>query len=322
MNANPGKVKNQNLRSIGFVLCASVAFSINDLVFKLLSGNYPLHQLIFVRSITALILCTAIIVPITGGFAVLRTRRPHFHLLRGVFVVSSNIALYTGLAVLPIADAIAVFFSAPLMITGLSVVLLGEQVGIRRWLAVVLGLFGVFLIMEPGFAGFRPETLLPIAAAFTYAMIQIMTRWMGMTERAVTLFFYNQVVFVVFSLLVGLALRDGRYGNPDSPAVDFLFRAWVWPSVGDMSLLLMLGALSASGGYMMTLAYRQSPSNVVAPFEYVALLMAVIWGWVFWGVLPDLLAGLGIILIIVSGLGVAVREGRLGIRSRRRRPET
>ena len=310
-----------HLGSILFVLGASAAFSINDLVFKLFSGDYPLHQMMFVRSAVALTLCAAVIVPLSGGRRALRTRRARLHLLRGSFLVVSNIALYTGLAVLHIADTVAIFFAAPLMITGLSVVLLGERVGIWRWLAVVAGLTGVLLIVKPGGAGFTWQFLLPVTAAFAYAMMQIMTRGMGMTERAATLFFYNQLAFVVFSAAAGLSVGGGRFADPDSPALDFLFRAWVTPPAGDMMLLVLLGVLSAGGGYMMTLAYRQSPSNIVAPFEYVALLMAVIWGYAIWNRLPDIAAACGIVLIVLSGLGIALREARLGIRSRKRHME-
>lgn len=311
-------IQRTHLTSIVFVLGASVAFSINDLVFKLFSGTYPLHQMIFFRALVALILCASIIVPLSGGMPSLRTRRPHLHMLRGFFVIVSNICLYTGLAILPIADTIAIFFAAPLMITGLSVVLLGEKVGVRRWLAVVAGLIGMLLIVKPGGSGFTWQTALPIAAALTYAVIQIMTRWMGMTERAVTLFFYNQVVFVLFSIVVGLAIGDGRYADPASPAMDFLFRAWVTPAPWDLAMLVLLGALSAGGGYMMTRAYQQSPSNIVAPFEYVALVMAVVWGFVFWERLPDFAAAAGIVLIVLSGLWIALREARLGIRPHKR----
>ena len=312
--------KTKNLTSIAFVICASIAYSINDLVFKLFSDSYPLHQMVFVRSLVALSLVTAFIVPLSGGLKVLRTQRPLLHLLRGIFVVTSNIALYTGLAILPIAESIAIFYSAPLMITALSVLLLNEKVGWWRWGAVAVGLWGVLLIIKPGFSGFSWGVVLPIFAALTYALIQIMTRWMGATEPAITLFFYNQVVFLSFSATAGLAIGDGAFANPDAPAVDFLFRAWVIPSTEDLLLLILLGALSASGGYMMTRAYRQSLSSLIASFEYVALLFAILWGALIWDTLPDLLASCGIALIVVAGLTVALRETRLGLKLRKTIP--
>ena len=301
-----------NAFGILFVLGASLAFSINDLVFKVLSDAYPLHQMIFVRSVVALALCAAIIVPLAGGVSAIKTRRPSLHLLRGVFVVTSNIALYTGIAVLPLADTIAVFFSAPLMITCLSAFVLKEAVGVWRWGAVIVGLIGVLCVAKPGFSDAGWYTLLPIFAAFTYALVQIMTRWLGVTERPVTLFFYNQVVFVVFSAAFGLTFGAGQFANPAEPAVDFIFRAWSVPSHWDLGLLIFLGVLSAGGGYLMTLAYASCPANLIAPFEYSALVLAVLWGAVIFSEFPDGLSTLGIMLIIASGLGVALREARLG----------
>ena len=307
-----------HLLSIGFVFTASVAFSVNDLVFKLLSDTYPLHQMMFVRALVALMFCVSIIVPMSGGRAALRTRRPQMHLLRGFFVIISNITLYTGLAFLPLADTIAVFFSAPLMITVLSFAILSEKIGIWRWTAVIAGFLGVLLIMKPANASIGWSTVLPIAAAFTYAIVQVITRWIGLTERAATLFFYNQVIFVTFSAAIGLWVGDGRFATPDNPALNFLLRAWVPISNWDLTMLIILGALSAGGGYLMTRAYQQSPSNLVAPFEYVALIMAVVWGFAFFGRLPDLVASLGILLILASGVGITLREAKLGIRPHNR----
>ena len=312
--------KTGGLTSISFVICASIAYSINDLVFKLFSETYPLHQMVFVRSLVALLLCTAIIVPLSGGFKILRTQHPFLHLLRGLFIVASNIALYTGLAILPIANSTAIFYSAPLMITALSVIVLKEKVGWWRWLAIAVGLLGVLLIVRPGFSGFNWGVLLPIFAAFTYALLQIMTRWMGVTEPAATLFFYTQVMFLAFSTTAFIAIGDGEFANPDAPAIDFLLRAWVVPSPLELSLLILLGVLSASGGYMMTHAYRQSMSSLIAPFEYVALLFAIMWGALIWNTLPDLLAGYGIALIVIAGLTVAIREARLGLKFRKTMP--
>jgi drug/metabolite transporter (DMT)-like permease len=124
------QINSSNARGILFVLGPSLAFSINDLVFKLLSDAYPLHQMIFIRSVVALGLCAAIIVPLTGGRSALKTHRPLLHLVRGIFVVTSNVILYAGIAV---GRHNSVFCSAPLMITFLSAFLPKEAVGVRRW---------------------------------------------------------------------------------------------------------------------------------------------------------------------------------------------
>ena len=134
----------QRPASIGILcaLAASIFFSLNDVTVKFLSGDYPLHQIVFIRALVALTLTLALITPFEGGFAALKTRRPALHLLRGVFVVIANSTFFAGIAVMPLADVTAIFFVAPLFITALSIIALGETVGPRRWAAVLVGLLG------------------------------------------------------------------------------------------------------------------------------------------------------------------------------------
>ncbi len=139
------------------ILCALAAwitFSLNDVGIKFLSGDYALHQIILVRSSIGLCITLAILVPLEGGYANLRTQVPLLHLVRGLSVVLANMSFFVGLATLELPVATAIFFAAPLFITALSVIFLGEQVGLRRWAAVAVGLVGVIIMMRPGSASF------------------------------------------------------------------------------------------------------------------------------------------------------------------------
>ncbi|MYH56796.1 MAG: DMT family transporter, partial [Boseongicola sp. SB0675_bin_26] len=167
--------------SISCAILASVAFSLNDASVKWLSGDYPLHQLILMRSVVALLLTLSIVVPLEGGWSRLRTRRPVMHVLRGCCVVLANLAFFSGIAVIPLAEATAVFFVAPLLVTGFSALFLKERVGLRRWSALAVGFIGVLVIVQPGAVEFRWAMLLPILAAVGYATLHTMTRNMGLT---------------------------------------------------------------------------------------------------------------------------------------------
>jgi len=169
-----------SLLGIACVIGAVVTFATQDMAIKWISGDYPLHEIIFVRALVALILTLSILVPLEGGYRNLRTTRLPLHLLRGLAVVIANMAFFTGLATLPLGEATAIFFVAPLLITALSVPLLGERVGARRWLAILVGLGGVTVMLRPGSGGFHPAFLLPLTAALAYALLQIMTRKLGM----------------------------------------------------------------------------------------------------------------------------------------------
>ena len=202
----------------------------------------------------------------------------------------------------------AIFFVAPLFITALSAWLLREYVGFRRWLGVALGMIGVLIVLRPEPSEFRFVGLLSLIAAFAYACMHMITRRLGATDRASTMTFYVQIMFITASLLMGITVGDGRFAPDDNSSLNFLLRAWIFPSKEDVVLLLGVGVLSAIGAYFMSQAYRISEASVLAPFEYVALPFSVFWGYWFWEELPDQQATFGIGLILVSGLYVFYRQ--------------
>lgn len=284
---------------------AAMVFSSNDMLVKLLSGGYPLHQIVFIRSIVGILMMVLIVAPLEGARATLWTPRWKVHALRGLFVTLANLTFFTALAAMPLAEATAIFFIAPLLITGLSVIFLGEFVGPRRWAAVAVGFLGVLVVMRPGSASFQLAALLPLEAALFYAGIHILTRKLGMGERASTMALYIQVVFFFVAGLWGLIAGDGSFMLWDHPSLRFLFTAWVWPVGVDMLTILAVGVLSGCGAYLITQAYRQGEAALIAPFEYLSLMMSVGWSYLIWGYAPDLWAGLGIALILGAGLFIA-----------------
>ncbi len=314
--ANPAS----NFLGTACVIGAVVTFTTQDSAIKWISGDYPLHEIIFARALVALTLTLAILVPLEGGYRNLRTKRLPLHLLRGLAVVIANMTFFTGLATLPLGEATAVFFVAPLLITALSVPLLGERVGPHRWFAILVGLTGVAVMLRPGTDGFHLAFLLPLTAALAYALLQIMTRKLGIAEKASTMAFYIQLTFVAVSGTIGLTLGDGVLAGSGNPSLEFLLRAWVWPSPEDALLMLAIGCLSGLGGYLISQAYRISEAALVAPFEYAALPLAVFWSVFLWGDWPDPIAWLGIALIAGAGLYTFYRETVRGRRIVLRRP--
>lgn len=301
-------VQRTNLIGAAYAVAAVLCFSINDVGIKFLSDSYALHQIVFIRAMVALTAFFCIVVPWAGGLHVLRTGRPVVHFIRGLCVVSANMCLFLGLAALPIADATAIFFVSPLVITVFSVVFLKETVGIRRWSAIAVGFAGVMVIVKPGTAAFQAASLLPIAAAFLYATLHMLTRKIGGTESAPTMAFYIQLTFIIASTVIGLGLGDGRFAGSGDPSLEFLFRAWTWPAMGDYPILILLGISGMLGGLFISQAYRLSEAAFAAPFEYVAMPLAIMWGVVVFGTFPDATAWIGIALIVGSGLYLLWRE--------------
>jgi drug/metabolite transporter (DMT)-like permease len=290
-------------------LVAGVAlFSIQDLILKALSGEYPLHQAMVLRSVTAMPLLLAF-VAFDGGLRTLHTRGWPILLARGAILFAAYASYYLGLAALPLASAVALFFAAPLFITAMSVIVLDEQVGPRRWVAVLAGFGGVVVIVRPGSALFDWAALLPVAAGFAYGLSMIYARRIGVRETAAVMAFYGNGVLMAGAVLLALAFGTGAFAAGEHRSMGFLMRGWAAPSFVDLGLMLACGVVAAAGLTLLTQAYRIAEANVVAPFEYTALLWAVIYGWAFWRDLPDATAWVGIAVIVGSGLYVLHREG-------------
>jgi drug/metabolite transporter (DMT)-like permease len=294
-------------------LCATISvvfFSVNDVAIKFLSGGYALHQVVLIRSVIGLLIILAVIAPLTNGWSIARTKRLPMHMLRGLCVVFANMTFFLGLAAMPLADAVAIFFVSPLVITIFSVLFLGETVGPRRWAAIAVGFVGVLIMLRPGSAAFQLASLLPLAAAFCYAGIHIITRRIGGTESAATMAFYIQIMFIVVSLAMGLALGDGRFDTQSDPSLTFLLRAWSWPVPADYPVFVIIGIGIAVAGYLISQAYRVTEASFIAPFEYLALPMSVVWGMLFFDEFPGGIDYLGMSLILGAGLFAIWRDAR------------
>ena len=298
---------------IGIILVGMLAISLNDMLIKFLSGGYPLHQMVFTRS--AIGICFSLIfVQFEGGWGILKTKTPGLHLLRGVMIVVANMSFFAALAALPLAETTAIFFVAPLMITLLSIPVLGEKVGPLRIGAVLVGFIGVVIMTRPWASGAERDApfyiyLLPVLGAFTYAVNQVLTRKLGVASKASALAVYVQVVFIITSLCFWVVAGDGHFvEGVENPSLIFLLRAWVMPEGTDVYLFLGLGLNSAIIGYTLAQAYRMADAATIAPFEYVGLPLAIFWGYVMWGDLPSPVVVAGITLILGSGLFVFLRE--------------
>ena len=298
-----------NARGILCLMGSLVFLTVSDSIIKWLSPYYALHQIMLFRALFAMVIVAGIIW-MEGGWVSLQTRRPGLHLLRGCLLVFANMFFFLGLASLPMAETVALFFTAPVFICLMAQPILGEKVEFWQWIAIVVGLIGVVIMVRPGAEVFKLASLFPIIAAFTYAAMQMVTRKLGMQDKAGTLTFYIQISFILVSTIIGLGIGDGRFNSGENQTLEFLFRAWVWPVQSDLYLMVACGFIVAIGGYLLSQAYRMGQASVVAPFEYTSMPYALIVGYLVWGDWPDSLAFFGSGLIIASGLVIAWCETR------------
>ena len=204
-------------------------------------------------------------------------------------ILGSSLFFISGLRFLPIAEASATGFVAPLLVTALSIVFLGEKVGMRRWIATGVGLIGVLIILRPGTGAFHPAAFFPLVSALAWACTLIMTRMMSGTERVVTTMTYSSIVgLVMLSALV--------------PSV------WVTPSWHDIALGVFIGVASTAGQWIVVLAFRYADASVLAPFSYTQLLWVSVLGFLIFGEIPDVYTVTGAAFIVASGLYTAHRE--------------
>lgn len=291
-------------RGILALVLGIAVFSVQDLILKQLSGDYPLHQAMVLRSLVALPFHLAIVWWFDGRLSTITTPGWPKMLARGLLGFLAYTAYYLGLATLPMAETVALYFTAPLFITLAAALFLGERVSALSALAVAAGFAGVLLIVKPGSEGFDLAALLPILGAFGYALYMVAARPLGQTESAAAMAFWGNLCFLLCALALSVVYGSGAHAGASHPSTAFLTRGWVMPPPTDLALMAACGVIAAVGLTLLTHAYRIAPSSSVAPFEYSFMFWAVLWGWLFWGDFPDALGWLGIGIIIAAGLVV------------------
>lgn len=299
----------KNLRAIGLLVAGIALFSIQDLILKLLSGDYPLSEAMVFRSLTATPLIW-LLVQFDGGSKTLFTPGTRRMIGRGFIVFAPYTLYYLALAALPIATVVALFFAAPLFITVLSVLILGEKVGGLSWSAIAIGFGGVILMARPGTDLFDWAALLAIAAAAAYALAMISARQLGRSETASALAFWGNLVFLFCAGLLSLIFGSGAFEGATHKSLAFLTRAWVSPSAHDLMLMCACGVIAAIALTLLTQAYRLGEASIVASFEYSSMIWGVLYGWLFFHDWPNRTGWLGISIISAAGLFVLWREYR------------
>lgn len=303
-------IEMQNRLTLG-VLCVVVGaavFSIQDAVIKAISGGYPVTEAIALRAIVALPILS-LLVHFDGGLRRIASPRFGWLTLRAVIQFFSYTSYYLAIAALPLADAVALFFVAPLVIVVLAWPVLGERVSWQVLAAVCVGLAGVVVMLDPGDGVFEWAAPLSVGAAVAYATSQIIARKISDSETAPVMSFYQNGIYLVGALLVAVIFASLGVTDAPHPSLQFLVRPWQWPTVTDALLMGSCGVIAAIGMVLLTQAYRLAPANSVAPFEYVGILWPPLWGFVFFAEIPQARTVLGAAIIVGAGL-FALGAGR------------
>ena len=277
------------LLGVLLILLSCLTLASHDGLSKHLTQLYPVFLIIWARYLSQTVLMFALFTPRMGR-RVFHTLRPRLQICRGLSLISVSMLFISGLGYIPLAEATAVIFLAPLMVT-IASALLGEHVSRSQWLAVGGGLVGVMIIVRPGGALFTPSILLPFGAALSFTVYQLITRRLSATDHPVTSNFITSLVgTLAMSVLV-------------------IFN-WQTPTLHDALMMAALGAMAMSGHLLLTNAFRFASAAALAPFTYSQIIFAGVVGLLAFGHTPDIGAIVGMAIIIASGLIMAYVQGR------------
>lgn len=302
-----------SVKGILFLLLAMLISSLQSIAVKGLGGSYPVLEMVVLRNLVALPF-TLLFFRLEGSQGWPTTKQSRLEFIRGIFLFLSYTSFMMGLAALPLAEVEAIRFSGPMMITILSVFILGERVEPVRWLALFVGFLGVLLIVRPGSASFNIGSIFILISVLFYALAVMSTRKLQTTDSSATMAYFSSFVYLAAALiLIPLTLIIGEIPNAH-PSIAFLFHHWSMPTLLDGFIMGGLGLVWAGWTYFMARAYSLAQASVAAPFEYLSLPINVMWGFVIWREIPTWLTWVGACLTLLSGLFIMYRE-----RSRRQR---
>jgi drug/metabolite transporter (DMT)-like permease len=276
------------LAGVLLIVSAVFFFSCADAASKYLTGTLPALQVSWLRFLVFVLMILPALLAVQG-WAGLRARQPGLQVLRGIGVLASAVLFIMGLGLLPMAEATTMAFVSPIFVTALSIPILGETVGIRRWIAVVVGLFGVMVVVRPGMDGFNPAAFYPLLSALSWAAALVITRKTSDSDTPLLALTYAALVgFVALSLVVPFE--------------------WVAMGPREMVLGAITGATSTVAQGLIVLAYRHASASLLAPFLYSQIIWSAGLDFLIFKNVPDVWTFAGAAIIIASGLYTAHRE--------------
>jgi drug/metabolite transporter (DMT)-like permease len=301
-------MQNNSARGILYLCVGVLVFSLQDAIIKKVSGGYSLTEVVCIRSCVGLPILLALVQKEVGWRALFSA-----HLLplalRAAIMFGAYTAYYMAFPALPLADAVALYFTVPLFVTALAGPVLGEHIVWKVWAAVVLGFVGVVVMLQPGTGLFEPAALLSLISAALYASAMLMARKMGNRLPTSVMAFYQNGFFLLGSALAASLLHVAGIEHASHPSVAFLVRPWLMPTPMDGLLIGICGVVAAVGTMFLTAAYRVAQSSTVTPFEYTGILWAPLWGYLFFSEVPKFSTLVGAAIILVAGL-TAMRVAR------------
>ena len=299
--------KNNNPRGIILILISMLVFSVQDGIMKHIFSFVSLYEVYLVRTVVSVILILFYL-KLTNKPIVFKTQYPLLTFLRVILFFFGFSSFYVSLTVLPLGFATALFFVTPFLITIFAHFFLKEEIGIRRWSAVVVGFIGVYITLNPDFNNFNYLSLLPILCAFCYSLSMIIIKKTSDKDSVYTQTFTFYFGAIIFSTIFYFLIGDGQYNTSDHPASQFIFREWFVDLESSILFMVATGLTATVAFLLLFTAYRIASPAVVSPFEYSILLWSPLIGWIYFNEIPSLNTVIGILIIVSSGIYIFIRE--------------
>jgi S-adenosylmethionine uptake transporter len=294
---SPTGVSGTIVTGIGLMILFTLLAPITDILAKIATQSIPAAQVSIARYVAQLVTLMPLVLW-HGELRNMTWRMLGLHALRGAAVAVSTIAFFAAIKEMPVADAIAIFFVGPMMVTVLGGLLLGEKVGWRRYLASAVGFGGALIVVQPSFEELGFVALLPLFTAFTFTIYLLLTRYMS-KEQSVNSLQAMAGLFGTIVISAVLWIGDGTGSVTFDP---------LWPDFNGWLLLIAVGVLTTISHMFLVHAFARAPASLLAPLQYLEIVTATIFGYLVFGDFPDAVKWLGIAIVVASGLFIIWRE--------------
>jgi drug/metabolite transporter (DMT)-like permease len=284
--------------------------SAQDAVVKYMSSGYPAYETLLFRCVGSLPVLAFILWKEGRGWSI-ATPLWRRVCLRGLILAAAYLCFVLAIAAIPIANAVAIYFTMPFFVAGLAGPLLHERVRLHRWLAIIAGFIGVLIMVRPGAGVFEPASLLALGSAMGYAVGQMLGRPLSQRVPPIVIATWQNFIYAAMALSIGILFNVFDFGTFTHPSLVFLSRPPVWPSLFDATLLFGHGIFAGTAMILFINAYRLAETNFVAPFEYSAMIWAVFYGIVLFGDFPDFYNWVGAGIVVVAGILMILRDRAL-----------
>jgi len=298
---------NNNPKGILYILIAMIVFSAQDGIMKHIYNFVSLYEIYLIRTVVSFVLILIFLI-VTKKPIVFKTQYPLLTITRVILFFFGFSSFYVSLTVLPLGTATALFFVTPFLITIFAHFFLKEEIGLRRWFAVIIGFVGVYITLNPDFSNFNYFSLLPILCAFCYSLSMIIIKKTSDKDSVYTQTFTFYIGAIILSIIFYFVIGDGQYNTSVHPASQFIFREWFVDFNSNILLMAATGVTATLAFLFLFTAYSIASPAVVSPFEYSILFWSPLVGWLYFDEIPSLNTVIGILIIVSSGVYIFMRE--------------